>query len=87
MNYPTEAVKVDAAMFVVLNVAVPVTLMSPNDAVDALIEEVAIRSASTLVAVKDAFATTRLVKVPVSLVIVDEVNPESSGCVWSDMAY
>lgn len=73
VNVPESAVNVDAETWVALNDAVPVTLMSPNVAVDALIS-----SASTLVAVKDADATTRLVNVPVSLVIVDEVNPESS---------
>jgi hypothetical protein len=71
---PAPAVNVEAVTFVVLNEAVPVTFMSPKVAVDALIS-----SASTLVAVKDADATIRLVNVPVSLVIVDEVKPESSG--------
>ena len=81
VNVPEPAVNVEAVTFVVLNDAVPVTFMSPNVAVDALIS-----SASTLVAVKDADATTRFVKVPVSLVIVDEVNPDSSGCVWFEDA-
>lgn len=34
----------------------------------------------------DALVTTRLVNVPVSLVIEEEVNPESSGWVWDDDA-
>ena len=66
----------EAETFVALNDAVPVTLMSPNVAVEAEIS-----SASTFVAVNDALATTRFMNVPVSFVIVDCVIPESSGCV------
>jgi hypothetical protein len=89
VNVPESAVKVDAETWVALNEAVPVTLMSPNVAVDALtalkvpVPFTVMELASMLIASIVAEETTRLVKVPVSFVMVDCVIPESSGCSWS----
>ena len=100
VNVPESAVKVDAETWVALNDAVPVTLMSPKVAVDALtalkvpVPFTVMELASTLIASIVAEETTkfvvlRFVNTPLVFSTLLEVNPLTfvARLVMSEMAW